>query len=1297
MRLVRGKPWYLLLSALLVTTAGCPKSPPGGGGDGSGLGDGGGGGGDGGGGGGDGGGGGGDGGGTFGDGGGNLGDGGQAFSLLSISPSVASRQVDTVEVLSGSGFQSGATITLTSCFDVGTGPLVIQVNSVTVAGGGTSATFTLTANATRPQGAYTVTLTNPDNTRVDLTCGLTVSALDPPTVTQVQPGSAYRGQQGDNVLSDQAVSITGTGFLPTPAVELRNLVTGQRFEANAVNWLSATSLTAVIPSESQSMPVGDYELRVINPNLLSGTWATNFRVTSVAPPRITAINPPSIGGCPVTITLTGTGFQTGLRASFIVPPGTTCPAGSTAGTDTQGSATCSLTVNSVDPNGTSASVTATSCLGLGSYPIEVQNPDNQYSIFQSFSFIPSAGGHFGGGGGWEPGPDPANTTLRWPMLNAARWRHGFQYGFDEFGNTWLFAAGGQSTVNGAPLATIEIAQLDVFGRPGPWRVSQQFRSATEPRVDNTLGGLGTAQGRTGLEFLRVGRFLYAIGGSSVNTNTTTLVNAGTQGVLNTVERAEILGYETQPQAQRPTFTVGTGLPRGTWYYRISGVSAQGESLASVAVLAQNAEGVVHLAWSAPRSGTPTSYNIYRSLAADGRASSERLLATGVTATTFDDTGVGNYTPAPGRLSGSVAQGGSLVNGTYSYRVSACRGTACNDADRSSETLAGYVTDVVIDGTSGRSVALTWNPIPNAVYRVFRRNATSGNYEQVAKDVTDAQLPWVDNGTATPNASLLARDGIAPLQFGALSTWTTLPQQLVRPREGLDGVVLRLSSGQGAIYVGGGRSSTARDQDYLTTIENTVVDPATGNITAWKEQTAHPMSTARAFFALFTTQDRDITPTAPPPAEPPCPDFDGDGFMACFCYTGTATATCGAPACDCNDGDPTIYPCAADVCGDGIAQDCQSDRACPTGCQTPDADRDGRRSIACGGDDCCDTGQETGVPGCRAGTASTIYPGANDICGDGIDQDCSGQDPTCQTSCTTDADNDGHIACSCFPQGPPTTVTCAVNGTNTQVPDCDCNDNDPLTYPCATDPRRCDGVAQNCVRDICIIGRPTQGGGGALTSGGTFANTGASALTCGDGGALAAGSYGAADPNLVATAAPNTPEWLIAVGGGQRLVSTGGNPPITTTDLNTIEGCLVDTVSGDIVKCDAAGTANAPWAIQLQNSRPVGIQRAEVGLDGVLYNPGGGSFLITWPATDTETLGSAPAIDNGTASRFDAPVDVADPNTLDPTRIIQNFQSNSSKFTDLRSYYRMVRVNSYIYVLGGYTAGGVTRFIERHQQ
>lgn len=96
------------------------------------------------------------------------------------------------------------------------------------------------------------------------------------------------------------------------------------------------------------------------------------------------------------------------------------------------------------------------------------------------------------------------------------------------------------------------------------------------------------------------------------------------------------------------------------------------------------------------------------------------------------------------------------------------------------------------------------------------------------------------------------------------------------------------------------------------------------------------------------------------------DVDGDGF----------TVAQG----DCNDNNPNIHPGATEVCN-GADDNCngQMDEGLMV-----DADGDGFSTLAsCTGsrNDCNDAN-------------ATVHPGATEICGDGIDQDCSGVDAVC---------------------------------------------------------------------------------------------------------------------------------------------------------------------------------------------------------------------------------------------------------------------------------------------------------------
>ncbi|MBI2378393.1 MAG: hypothetical protein HYV07_30625 [Deltaproteobacteria bacterium] len=135
----------------------------------------------------------------------------------------------------------------------------------------------------------------------------------------------------------------------------------------------------------------------------------------------------------------------------------------------------------------------------------------------------------------------------------------------------------------------------------------------------------------------------------------------------------------------------------------------------------------------------------------------------------------------------------------------------------------------------------------------------------------------------------------------------------------------------------------------------------------------------------------------PAVHPGAPEIACDGLDN-DCAEGDATCSAdedldgyrAAPGgTDCNDHHPGIHPHAAELCGDGVDQDCaDGDAACEN-----DADQDGHRNTARGGDDCDDFD-------------ASAHPGAAERCGDGRDQDCDGQDLMCAAP-NPDADGDGH--------------------------------------------------------------------------------------------------------------------------------------------------------------------------------------------------------------------------------------------------------------------------------------------------
>jgi len=187
----------------------------------------------------------------------------------------------------------------------------------------------------------------------------------------------------------------------------------------------------------------------------------------------------------------------------------------------------------------------------------------------------------------------------------------------------------------------------------------------------------------------------------------------------------------------------------------------------------------------------------------------------------------------------------------------------------------------------------------------------------------------------------------------------------------------------------------------------------------------------------------------------CVDADGDGY---------GDIACGGP--DCDDSDANINPGVLETCNSGTDEDCD-------GIDNPlDGDGDGYIGIDCvGGDDCDDSdpalnpGVDADGDGSNAcddcndtpGLGAFIFPGNPEVCGNGVDEDCSGADDLPDV----DGDNYTAVACGgddCDDTDAAINVGVDVDGDGSNACE-DCDDSEAAAVPGGTE--ICDGIDNDC--------------------------------------------------------------------------------------------------------------------------------------------------------------------------------------------------------------------------------------------
>jgi hypothetical protein len=212
-------------------------------------------------------------------------------ALTSIAPTSGVATGGTAFTLTGTGFRSGATVTIGGA--AATGVAVVSATQIT----GTTPAGTA--------GARDVVITNSDGQADTLATAFTFTA--PLAVTAIQPTS---GQNTGGV----AFTITGTGFAAGATVTIGSAA------ATSVTVVSATEITGLTPAGSN----GPADVVVTVPGSGSATLAGGFTFTTPAAHTVTGVSRDAgstAGGA--TLSVFGTSFSPGATVLFGATPATT--------------------------------------------------------------------------------------------------------------------------------------------------------------------------------------------------------------------------------------------------------------------------------------------------------------------------------------------------------------------------------------------------------------------------------------------------------------------------------------------------------------------------------------------------------------------------------------------------------------------------------------------------------------------------------------------------------------------------------------------------------------------------------------------------------------------------------------------------------------------------------------------------------------------------------------------------------------------------------------------------------------
>ncbi|MCP4869171.1 MAG: hypothetical protein GY898_10690, partial [Proteobacteria bacterium] len=164
--------------------------------------------------------------------------------------------------------------------------------------------------------------------------------------------------------------------------------------------------------------------------------------------------------------------------------------------------------------------------------------------------------------------------------------------------------------------------------------------------------------------------------------------------------------------------------------------------------------------------------------------------------------------------------------------------------------------------------------------------------------------------------------------------------------------------------------------------------------------------------------------------------------------------------DCNDNDPAIKPGASEIAGDEVDQNCDGDELCYDDTDNDNYVENGSDTVVSSNSiSCQQSGEHTAITAADCNdTVAAINPGATEIPGDEVDQNCDDDE-----LCYDDTDNDNYVENGSDTVLSSNSISCQQSGEHTAITADDCNDTVAAINPGATEIAG-DEVDQNCDDD-----------------------------------------------------------------------------------------------------------------------------------------------------------------------------------------------------------------------------------------